>query len=200
MSEPRKGLDLVLQHFPAKNLANNSVYIDEFTYGNPEIKSWGEKSILQIGKFCSIADKVTIFLGGEHRSDWVSTYPFSTFLNEYSYIEGQPKSKGNVIIGNDVWIASGVTILSGVTIGDGAIIGCNSLVSKYVSPYAIVGGNPAKVIRYRFEENIIKELLEIKWWNWQLQDIEKAVPLLANSDIETFISYCKNLKSGILQK
>lgn len=198
MFEHEKGLDLLLQRFPARNSANNRVYIGEFTYGNPELKSWDEKSILQIGKFCSIADKVTIFLGGEHRSDWVTTYPFSTFLAEYSHIKGHPKSKGNVIIGNDVWIASGVTILSGITIGDGAIIGCNSLVSKDVSPYAIVGGNPTKVIRYRFEENIIKELLEMQWWNWQLEDIEKAIPLLANIDIEGFISYYKNLKSGVL--
>jgi len=198
MPENEKGLDLLIQRFPAKNSANNKVHIGEFTYGNPEIKSWDEKSILKIGKYCSIADKVTIFLGGEHRSDWVTTYPFSTFLAEYTYIEGQPKSKGNVIIGNDVWIGSGVTILSGVTIGDGAIIGCNSLVSKDIPPYTIVGGNPAKVIRYRFEENIIKELLEIKWWNWELQDIEKAVPLLANNDIEAFISYYKGIKSEML--
>ena len=86
-----------------------------------KILSWGENTKLKIGKFCSIADNVTIFLGGEHRNDWVSTYPFNALLKNYEHIEGHPKSKGDVIIGNDVWIGSRVVILSGVKIGDGAI-------------------------------------------------------------------------------
>lgn len=190
MSDERK-LEWLLQNFPMRAGVDNRVHIGEFTYGNPEIKTWGENSILKIGKFCSISDKVTIFLGGEHRSDWVSTYPFNTLMEDYSYIKGHPKTKGDVIIGNDVWIASGATILSGVTIGDGAVIGCNTVITKDVPPYAIVAGDPGEIIRYRFKEYIVNELLQINWWNWQLKDIEVAIPLLLNTDIEGFISYAR---------
>ncbi|WP_253735898.1 CatB-related O-acetyltransferase [Paenibacillus sp. FJAT-26967] len=179
------------KELPERKSPNGKTFIGSFTYGTPEVRSWGEDTVLTIGKFCSIADKVSIFLGGEHRSDWITTYPFNALLNEYSGIQGHPKSKGNVTIGNDVWIASGVTILSGVEIGDGAVIGAHSLVSKDVPPYAIAAGNPAQIIKYRFQQPFIDRLLEIKWWDWKLSEIEKAIPLLLNHDIEEFLSYAK---------
>lgn len=181
----------LLGQLPERNLQASNTYIGEFTYGNPEIKSWGEESKLQVGRFCSISDKVTIFLGGEHRSDWVSTYPFNIFLKKYAYIKGHPKSKGDVIIGNDVWIASGATIMSGVTICDGAIIGAHSIVTKDIPPYAIVAGNPAKIIRFRFEQEVIEALLQIKWWDWDISLIEDVIPFLQNGNVKEFIDYCK---------
>lgn len=160
-------------------------YVDvgDFTYGNPIILSWGEGSKLNIGKFCSIADNVTIFLGGEHRSDWITTYPFNMLLKSFEHIQGHPKTKGDVIIGNDVWIGKGAVILSGITIGDGAVVGAESLVTKDVEPYSIVGGNPAKHLKYRFDKRTIKKLLEIKWWDKELGEIGSIIPLLQSKNV-----------------
>lgn len=163
----------------------------EGTFGVPTIHSWGEGTQLLIGKYCSIAKGVNIFLGGEHRTDWVTTYPFSALWPEAKHIPGHPKSKGNVIIGNDVWIGALSCILSGVQIGDGAVVGAGALVTKDVPPYAIVGGNPAKIIRYRFDEATIEALLQIRWWDWPKEEISQALPLLLSPDIAGFIEYCR---------
>lgn len=161
-------------------------YIGKDTYGIPTILDWGEDAKLKIGDFCSIAEKVTIFLGGEHRSDWVTTYPFPAIESwkNAKNIKGHPKTKGDVIIGNDVWIGYGSTILSGVKIGDGAIIGAMSLVTKNVEPYTIVGGNPAKPIRKRFDDSNIKKLLKIKWWHWSKYKISKKINVLCSPNVE----------------
>ena len=131
-------------------------------------------------------------LGGNHRIDWVTTYPFGHKLkdifNTFNGI-GHPSTKGDVIIGNDVWIADNVTIMSGVNIGDGAVIAKNSHVVKNVEPYSLVGGNPAKLIKYRFTKNQIEKLLQIKWWNWNDDKINNFVPLLCNPDINKFIKF-----------
>ncbi len=161
------------------------------TYGDPLVLSWGENAKLKIGQFSSISAEVEILLGGEHRSDWVTTYPFNCFWANAQHISGHPKTKGDVLIGNDVWIGRGVCILSGVTIGDGAIIGAKALVSKDVPPYAIVAGNPARIIRYRFNETTIRKLIEIAWWNWPEEKIANAMPYLLSSNIDAFIQYCE---------
>ena len=166
--------------------------IGKYTYGtnNLNIQYSDSGSKLIIGNFCSIAGNIKIYLGGNHRTDWVTTYPFG-HINQHIFNnfngEGHPATKGDVIIGNDVWIAQNVTIMSGVTIGDGAIIANNSHVVKNVEPYSIVGGNPAKLIRYRFTTEQIKKLLEIKWWDWDDEKINKFTPLLCNEDIDIFI-------------
>ena len=148
--------------------------IGDYTYGCPEIFDWEEGASLRIGKFCSISSNVKIFLGGEHRADWITTYPFSALNKDWpeaSKITGHPRTKGDVIIGNDVWIGYGAVILSGVTIGDGAIIGAMSVVTKNVDSYTIVAGNPAREIKKRFSSNKIRRLMEIKWWNWPIKKI-----------------------------
>lgn len=145
---------------------------------------------LTIGNFCSIASNLNIYLGGNHRTDWVSTYPFGhihTDIFKNFNGEGHPRTNGNVVIGNDVWIGDNVTIMSGITISDGAVIACNSHVVKNVEPYAIVGGNPAKLIKYRFSAKQIKQLLKIKWWDWDDEKIDKFSPLLCNTNIDEFI-------------
>lgn len=177
------GLHQLLGHFPHR-VVGSHVTIGAFTYGAPDIKHWGEDSTLTIGKFCSIADQVTILIGGEHRTDWATTYPFNSLLPEYAWNRGHPKTKGDVMIGNDVWIGTGATILSGVRVGDGAVIGARAVVSKDVPPYTIVAGNPAKAIRRRFSDAVIARLLEIKWWDWPIERIEAAIPLLQSSDME----------------
>ena len=161
--------------------------IGDYTYGKPEIMSWGEVSTVKIGAFCSISSGVKIFLGGEHRTDWVTTYPFTFLWDSVKHIKGHPKSKGDVIIGNDVWIGADVTIMSGITIGDGAVIGSKSLVTKDVSPYSIVGGNPAQFIKKRFNDDIIRRLLKICWWNWEISQIKELLPLMLADDVEAFL-------------
>lgn len=159
------------------------------TYGTPRVSQWGENARLKIGNFCSIAENVHILLGGEHRSDWVTTYPFNVLWPKVAgHIKGHPRTKGDVIIGNDVWIATGAFILSGVTIGDGAVIAAHAVVTKDVPPYAIVGGNPAKIIRYRFDETTIQKLLEISWWDWPDEKIKGSIDLLLSDDIDAFVN------------
>lgn len=169
------------------------------TYGhlNIDIKEWGEGAVLNIGKYCSIADRCTVFLGGNHRIDWVTTYPFNCIDDKWTNgigITGHPSTNGDVNIGNDVWIGSNVTIMSGIEIGDGAVIGTNSLVTKDVKPYSIVGGNPAKLIKYRFSEEQIDSLLEIKWWDKSEEEINNIIPYLLQDDINLFIDICGNKK------
>jgi len=162
-----------------------------YSYGleHLNVLSWGEGTTLTVGSFCSIAADVKIFLGGNHRPDRVTTYPFGyVFKDVFPWEEtGYPASKGNVVIGNDVWIGSHATILSGVTVGDGAVIGCNSVVTKNVLPYAVVVGNSAREVRKRFSEDQIAALLKLKWWNLPVQRIRELLPLLSSSRIDEFI-------------
>jgi len=157
--------------------------VGRWTYGEPTIRSWGEGTVLRIGSFCLIAKDVTILLGGEHRSDWITTFPFPAIWPSASAFQCFHKSKGNVVIGNDVWLGLGATVLSGVQIGDGAIIGARSVITKDVPPYAIVGGNPAKLIRYRFEEEDRKFLEKLKWWDWPDELIEQNLDVLLSDDL-----------------
>lgn len=161
--------------------------IGRHTYGNPKVFDWNDGGSLIIGKYTSIADEVTILLGGNHRMDWVTTYPFPALNNEWpdaANIIGHPQSKGDVVIGNDVWIGNGATILSGVVIGDGAVVGAKAVVTKDVPPYAVVVGNPGKVVKYRFDDEIIEKLLKIKWWNWSDRKVAKNLSLLCSNDTE----------------
>lgn len=166
---------------------SDNVTIGDYTYGFFDVLEWDGKTKLKIGKFCSIAADVLFLLGGEHRKDFISTYPFNALMESFAYIEGHPTSKGDIIVGNDVWIAHGVKILSGVTIGDGAIVAANSLVTKDIPPYAIAMGNPAKVVKYRFDEDTISKLLKIKWWDFKEEEIVKIIPLLQSNNMEEFL-------------
>lgn len=159
----------------------------KYTYGNPEVYNWTNKYKLYIGNFCSIADNVVIIVDGNHRSDWISTYPFSEFFKDIIKNTGHPSGKGNMKIGNDVWIGNGVLILPGVNIGDGAVIGAGSVVTKNVDNYEIVAGNPAKHIRYRFIKDEIDALEKIKWWNWPIGKIKANIELLQSPNIDEFI-------------
>ncbi|GAX91984.1 CatB-related O-acetyltransferase [Effusibacillus lacus] len=170
-------------------ISHYSIYeVGDWTYGTPQIYSYGDGTTLRIGKFCSMADGVILMLGGEHRSDWVTTYPFNPIFPEADQYKGHPKTKGDINIGHDVWIGKDALILSGVTIGNGAVIGARSVVTRNVPPYAIVGGNPAKIIRFRFPQDVIDELQKIAWWNWNLEQIREAWPLLLSGNVNEFIA------------
>lgn len=166
--------------------------IGKWTYGEPTILSWGEGATFRIGRYCSIARDVTIVLGGEHRHDWVTTYPFTEVFKQAKHIQGHPRTKGDVVIENDVWIGHEAMILSGVTIGNGAVVGARSLVSKDVPPYAIVAGNPAALKKFRFELEEIDALLKIRWWDWPEEQIVNALPDLLSTDISRFINRYAN--------
>lgn len=174
---------------PLLNSTDLRVTVGRYTYGDPKFLLWDAEDRIDIGSFCSIAQNVTIFGGGEHNVDWITTYPLRiAFGHALAGKDGHPKTKGKTTVGNDVWVGFGAVILSGVTVGDGAVIGAGSVVTKDVPPYAIVAGNPARLIRYRFDGDIRAMLLQIAWWNWPLERIEANVATLCSPDVETFSS------------
>jgi virginiamycin A acetyltransferase len=168
----------------------NKYTVGKYTYGAPIVKDWHQGTTLKIGNFCSIAENVTILLGGNHPIDWVSSFPFGAIFEEFKDRGSdcpEKISKGDVVIGNDVWIGLNSTILSGVIIGDGAIIAANSVVTKNVEPYGIVGGNPAKILKKRFSDEAISKLLVIKWWEWEIDRIQTSLDLMLSDRIDLFI-------------
>ena len=167
--------------------------IGDKSYGKPKILFSDGGSTLKIGKYVSIADDATIMLGGDHRVDWATTYPLSLHYSEWAGLESQATTKGGVVIGNDVWIGREALILSGVTIGNGAVIGARSVVAKDVMPYSIVVGNPARHIRFRFDETQVAELINMAWWDWPEETIRRAVPYLQCNDIAGLIEFNQKL-------
>ena len=144
---------------------------------------------LKIGKFCSIACGAKfLFNSANHTVKSLSTYPFPIFFEEWGLdvkdITSAWDNKGDIVIGNDVWIGYEAVIMSGVTIGDGAIIGTRAVVTKDVPPYTIVGGVPAKQIRKRFPEKTISELLKLKWWDWTFKKISQNMEFIKNGDLK----------------
>ncbi len=147
---------------------------------------------LIMGKFCSIACGAKfLFTSANHTQKSLSTYPFPIFFDEWDLdvedITSAWDRKGDIIIGNDVWIGYEAVIMSGVTIGDGAIIGARSVVTKDIPPYTIVGGVPARQIRRRFSEETIAALLELKWWNWPTEKIARKIEAIKNGDMKALV-------------
>ena len=140
--------------------------------------SWMEAR-LTIGSYCSIA-RCEVFLGGNHRMDRISQYPFA-MRHGLADADADTTNNGDVVVGNDVWIGHGAVLMSGVTIGSGAVVAAHAVVTKDVRPYAIVGGNPAREIRRRFDDRTVERLLAMAWWDWPEQRIMNELPLL-NSD------------------
>jgi len=160
---------------------NDFIKVGDFTYGRPIVLQWDRKTKLKIGKFCSIAANVQIYLGGEHHTDWITTYPFDVLLGE-----AETPSKGDVTIGNDVWIGNNVQILSGVTIGDGAVIGAGAVVARDVLPYTVMAGNPLHLIKMR---DCWTDVRDIHWWDWPLEKLAAAEPILINKDLFALVEF-----------
>jgi acetyltransferase-like isoleucine patch superfamily enzyme len=154
----------------SRRVGRSLIKVGAFTYGDAglTIHQWREGAGLTIGRFCSIAEGVSVFLGGNHRVDWITTYPFGHIhVREFggADIVGHPATKGDVVIGHDVWIGHGATIMSGISIGNGAVIAAQAVVVKDVAPYTIVGGNPARDIGHRFAPDIVALLQDMAWWD-----------------------------------
>jgi virginiamycin A acetyltransferase len=180
-----------------KNLINQSnIEVGDFTYYDDleDVQNFMRNvkyhfdftgDTLKIGKFCMIASGVSFIMNGaNHLTDAISTYPFAIFGNgwENAMKNKVYPNKGDTVIGNDVWIGHNATITAGVNIGDGAIIATNATVVNDVEPYSIVGGNPAHLIRYRFPEEKIAELLKLRWWDWDISKITQNLTFLTGND------------------
>lgn len=183
-------------------ITNTNIIVGDFTmyndfYNDP--KDFQKNNVLYhypyvnndkliIGKFCSIACNAKfIFNSANHTLNSLSTYPFPIFPEEWDStmnITEAWDNKGNIVIGNDVWIGYDAAIMSGVHIGDGAIIGTRALVTKDVPPYSIVGGIPAKIIRKRFDDSVIEDLIKIKWWDWNIEKISEKLSDIRRGNIE----------------
>lgn len=178
-----------------KNIIQNpNIIVGDYTYYDDpiDVKNF-EKNVLyhfdfigdklMIGKFCQIATGVKFVMnGGSHYLGGFSSFPFIIFQSVWPQVPFIPNRKKDTVIGNDVWIGYDATIMPGVSIGDGAIIGTRAVVTKDVAPYEIVGGNPAQVIRKRFDEATIAFLLELKWWSWPIEKIADNVLSIMNGD------------------
>ncbi len=158
----------------------------EGSYGGIEVMDFGGGG-LEIGNYSSFSFGVKIILGGEHRIDWGTTFPFTELWPDAPKVEGHPATKGDIKIGSDVWVGAEAMILSGVTIGDGAVVAARSVVTKDVRPYQVVGGSPAKPIDWRFDLETIDRLLAIRWWDWPRERVVKALPLLLQPRIGNFL-------------
>lgn len=159
----------------------------------PEVYFESEENPCVIGKFCSIGSRLKVYCGGNHRIDWVSTYPFEIVVDKKEKIEGHPSSKGGVTIGNDVWIGNDVSIMSGSVIGDGCCIGAGSVVRGKFAPYTILIGNPAKHHRNRFSIETARRLQKLAWWDWDLDDIRKILPELHSNKVNAFFAKVKEM-------
>ncbi len=206
MFGPDKDTLFPLEHynrlcFLKNSIKNPNIIVGDYTYYDDfeNVENF-EKNVkyhfdfvgdkLKIGKFCMIASDVKFIMNGaNHLTDAISTYPFAIFGKGWeNAMEGKTyPQKGDINIGNDVWIGYNATIMAGVTIGDGAIIATNASVVKDVAPYSIVGGNPAQEIKKRFSEDKIKQLLDLEWWNWDIEKITQNVHLLTGNDLEILL-------------
>ncbi len=165
------------------------------SYGIPKVRVFThEDSVrLVVGNYCSIAEEALFLLGGEHPTDRLSTFPFRLrFGLEGRGDDGFPKPVGDTVLGSDVWVGARAIILGGRRIGTGAVIAACSVVTRDVPPYAIVAGNPGRVVRYRFSEELRKQLLATTWWEWPEDEVASVIPLLSADDVSGLLHYAAN--------
>jgi virginiamycin A acetyltransferase len=197
---PMKGFPQIC--FIQNTVTNPNIIIGDYTYyDDPEDSEDFERNVLYhfpfigdrlvIGKFCALARGVKFIMNGaNHKIDGFSTYPFQIFGNGWEKVMPQPEAlpyKGDTVIGNDVWMGYEATIMPGVQVGDGAIIAAKSVVVSHVPPYTVVGGNPARPIRQRFDDEVIQSLLSIAWWDWSIEKITRNLEKIVAADIEALL-------------
>ena len=198
---PMKGFPQVC--FIQNTVSNRNIIIRDYTYyDDPEDSEDFERNVLYhypfigdkliIGKFCALARGIKFIMNGaNHKLNGFSTYPFQIFGNGWEKVAhqaGELPDKGDTVIGKDVWIGYEAVMMPGVQVGDGAIVAAKSVVVKDVLPYTIVGGNPAKCIRQRFDDETIQALLKVGWWNWNIEKITRNLEQIVAADIEALIN------------
>jgi acetyltransferase-like isoleucine patch superfamily enzyme len=187
VSDPAESEPIVCA-IPTLTSTDARVSVGRFTYGEPRLLLWAAHERIEIGSFCSIAEGAVIFGGGEHNTHWATTYPLRIALNDpLAQLDGHPANKGATIIGHDVWLGFRSMVLSGVKIGDGAVVGAGAVVTQDVPPYAIVAGNPARLIKMRFDETTTQALCALQWWHWPLEKIKQHVEQLCSGDLEPLL-------------
>jgi virginiamycin A acetyltransferase len=198
---PMKGFPQIC--FIQNTVSNPNIVIGDYTYyDDPEDSENFERNVLYhfpfigdrliIGKFCALARGIKFIMNGaNHQLSGFSTYPFQIFGKGWEKVDpqfGDLPYKGDTVVGNDVWIGYEAIVMPGVQVGHGAIIAAKSVVVTDVLPYTIVGGNPARLIRQRFEDNVIQTLLEIAWWDWDIEKITRNLEKIVAADIEALMN------------
>lgn len=180
-------------------VASGIASVGRHTYGDVTIYVFpGTPTEVRIGSFCSIGGDVCVMAGGNHRTDWVTTFPLRARWGlPGAFEDGHPAPSMGVAIGSDVWIGDSALLLDGVTVGDGAVIGTRSVVTKDVPPYAIVAGSPAREIGSRFSEEQVTSLLAIRWWEWPDEVVRERVSDLCGGEIDAFIASYGEGESGL---
>ena len=202
---PMRGFPQVC--YIGNTVRNPQIVIGDYTYyDDPEKSEDFERNVLYlfpfvgdrlvIGKFCAIARGARFIMNGaNHRMSGFTTYPFNIFGSGWERVTPAPAelpNKGDTVVGNDVWIGYEALLMPGVTIGDGAIVAARSVVTSDVAPYTIVGGNPARPVRRRFPDAVIDELLEIRWWDWDVARITRHLEAIVGADLEALRSAARS--------
>jgi acetyltransferase-like isoleucine patch superfamily enzyme len=181
---------VALQEEAQRHIAEGTLVMGNMSYYAPHVVKYkGDTGRVIIGNFASVAPDADFYVGGMHRTEWVSLYGLRAMLElPGAHTDGFTHGRGDIVVGSDTWVTNGCTVMSGVTIGDGAVVGTKAVVTKDVRPYAIVVGNPAREIGRRFSDEQVEALLRIRWWDWPTETVKQHVDLLSCPDIDAFVA------------
>ncbi len=181
---------VAMQEEAQRHIAEGTLVMGRESYAAPRVMKFkGDTGRVIIGNFASIAPDAEFYVGGLHRTEWVSQYGLRAMLDlPGAYEDGFPYGRGDINVGHDTWVTNRTTVLSGLTIATGAVVGTGAVVTKDVAPYAIVAGNPARVVGQRFTDEQVEALLRIAWWGWPLEQVKEHVALLTSPDVDAFIA------------
>jgi acetyltransferase-like isoleucine patch superfamily enzyme len=181
---------VALQEEAQRHIAEGTLVMGNMSYYAPHVVKYkGDTGRVIVGNFASVAPDADFYVGGMHRTEWVSLYGLRAMLElPGAHEDGFTHGRGDIVVGSDTWVTNGCTVMSGVTIGDGAVVGTKAVVTKDVRPYAIVVGNPAREVGRRFSDAQVEALLRIRWWDWPTEKVRQHVDALSSPDVDAFIA------------